>query len=105
MRSILAQILAQIVGWLVGPAVATLIVVGLTQAVATYQPTVSGHALQAPAPECVTSPDEFFNDCAVLDASQVQDLRTGWDEKVCSDAAGQHCWVEHHTDNTELEIP
>lgn len=99
------RIIAQIVGWLIVPALATLLVVGLYQASTQYQPTITGHALQAPAPACTTSPDEFFNDCAVLDTSQVQDLRTGWDEKVCSDAAGTHCWVEHHTDNTELEIP
>ena len=98
MRSILAQVTA----WIVGPALATLLVVGLWQASTRYQPVNSGHAMQAPAAECVTSPDEFFNDCAVLDTSEVQDLRTGWDEKLCDST---HCWTEHHTDNTELEIP
>lgn len=72
MRSILVQLTA----WLIGPALGTLLIVGVTTAVATYQPVNSGHAMQAPAPACVTSPDEFFNDCAVLDTSQVQDLRT-----------------------------
>lgn len=98
------RIITQLVAWLVLPAMATLLVVGLWQASIRYQPINSGHALQAPAAECTTSPDEFFNDCAVLDTSQVQDLRTGWDEKLC-DATGTRCWVEHHTDSTELEIP
>jgi len=100
------RILAQVVGWLIGPALATLAIIGVTQAVATYQPIITGHAQQAPAPECVTSSDEFFNRCAVLDTTQVEDLRhSGWDEKICRDAAGTDCWVEHHDENTELEIP
>lgn len=72
MRSILVQAAA----WILGPALGTLLIVGVTNAVATYQPVNNGHAMQAPAAECATSPDEFFNDCAVLDTSQVQDLRT-----------------------------
>jgi hypothetical protein len=96
--------LVQAVAWLLGPALATLFVLALIHAVSTYQPVTAGHALQAPAAACVTSPDEMFNDCAVLDTSQVQDLRTGWDEKVCADAAGTHCWTEHHTDDTDLEV-
>lgn len=100
MRSILVQLTV----WLIGPALGTLLTVAVTTAAYTYQPVTAGHAMQAPAPACTTSPDEFFNDCAVLDTSQVQDLRTSWDEKVCRDAAGTDCWIEHHTDNTDLEV-
>lgn len=42
----------------------------------------------------------MFNPFAALDSSQVVDMRvsdTGpWDEKICSDAAGLNCHMEHH---------
>jgi hypothetical protein len=98
--------LVQLALWLIGPALGTLLIIAVTTAVHDYQPQVTGHAMQAPSAECVPSPDEMFNACAVLDTSQVHDLRTGWDEKLCRDAAGTDCWTEHHADDdTELEIP
>lgn len=80
------RIIAQTIGWLLIPALTVLLAVGLYQASVSYQPMVTGHALQGADTACISSPDEFFNDCAVLDTSQVQDLR-----------------VSH--DSTELEIP
>jgi len=72
MRSYLTQAAL----WIIGPALGTLVIVIVTTAAYNHQPVLSGHATQAPDSACVTSPDEFFNDCAVLDTTQVNDLRT-----------------------------
>lgn len=70
------SILAQTVLWLVGPALATLLIVGATTAGynLAHSSVAQGH--RTTVDTCVTSPDEFFNACAQLDTSQVQDLRT-----------------------------
>jgi hypothetical protein len=80
------RIITQIVGWIFFPALATLLTVSVYQAASTYQPTITGHAHMSAPAGCVTDPDEFFDNCAVLDTTQVQDLRTD------------------HTRSTELEI-
>jgi len=62
--------------YLIVPALLTLALLGgvdLVRDVITYQHTITGTAITTN--ECETSPDEMFNECAVLDTSQVQDLR------------------------------
>jgi hypothetical protein len=89
--------LKQLAVWLGAPALATWM---LVQVLAGFAAEPVSAPLPPPAAGCVSHGDEMFDDCAVLDPSQVRDLRPGWDEKVCSDAAGQNCWLEHHADDS-----
>jgi hypothetical protein len=107
--------LVQAAAWLLGPALATLFVIALMHAVTSYTPVIAGHAVQQVSAECTTSPDEFFNDCAVLDTTEVVDTRDTYGEVTCpagvtpgTPEGWKRCDITTHPadapDDTELEV-
>lgn len=65
----------ELLKWLVVPALLTMALIGgirLTQDIASYSGTITGTAFAA---DCTPTPGAMFNDCASLDATQIEDLR------------------------------